>query len=44
VNRGQACSNALRINGSARILADADYFDATTVQGKRPILAQLKEY
>jgi uncharacterized protein len=29
----------LRINGNARILADADYFDAMTVQGKRPILA-----
>ena len=31
--------DTLRINGSARILADADYFDAMTVQGKRPILA-----
>jgi predicted pyridoxine 5'-phosphate oxidase superfamily flavin-nucleotide-binding protein len=29
----------LRINGTARILADADYFDAMTVEGKRPILA-----
>jgi uncharacterized protein len=29
----------LRINGAARILADADYFDAMTVQDKRPILA-----
>ena len=28
----------LRINGTARILADADYFDAVSVQGKRPIL------
>ena len=31
--------DTLRINGRARILADADYFDAMTVQGKRPILA-----
>jgi PPOX class probable FMN-dependent enzyme len=31
--------DTLRINGSARILADADYFDAMAVQGKRPILA-----
>lgn len=31
--------DTLRINGSARVLADADYFDAMTVQGKRPILA-----
>lgn len=31
--------DTLRINGSARIFADADYFDAMTVQGKRPILA-----
>ncbi|MGP4055620.1 MSMEG_1061 family FMN-dependent PPOX-type flavoprotein [Mycobacterium sp. 4D054] len=31
--------DTLRINGSARILADADYFDAMTVRGKRPILA-----
>ena len=29
----------MRINGTARILADADYFDAMTVQDKRPILA-----
>ena len=29
----------LRINGRARILSDADYFDAMAVQGKRPILA-----
>jgi uncharacterized protein len=29
----------LRINGTARILVDADYFDAMTVEGKRPILA-----
>jgi predicted pyridoxine 5'-phosphate oxidase superfamily flavin-nucleotide-binding protein len=29
----------LRINGSARILADADYFDALTVKGRRPLLA-----
>ncbi|UXA18701.1 pyridoxamine 5'-phosphate oxidase family protein [Mycobacterium sp. SMC-4] len=31
--------DTLRINGSARVLADADYFDAMTVRGKRPILA-----
>jgi hypothetical protein len=31
--------DTLRINGRARILADADYFDAMTVQGKRPLLA-----
>jgi uncharacterized protein len=31
--------DTLRINGTARILADADYFDALAVQGKRPILA-----
>ncbi len=31
--------DTLRVNGTARILADADYFDAMTVAGKRPILA-----
>lgn len=31
--------DTLRINGRARILADADYFDAMTVQGRRPTLA-----
>jgi PPOX class probable FMN-dependent enzyme len=31
--------DTLRINGTARILVDADYFDAMTVAGKRPILA-----
>ena len=31
--------DTLRINGTARILADADYFDEMAVQGKRPILA-----
>src|SRR5690242_16560553 len=31
--------DTLRINGSARILSDADYFDAMVVDGKRPILA-----
>jgi PPOX class probable FMN-dependent enzyme len=31
--------DTLRINGTARILADADYFDAMAVRGKRPILA-----
>jgi uncharacterized protein len=31
--------DTLRINGRARILADADYFDAMSVNGKRPVLA-----
>ena len=31
--------DTLRINGTARVLADAEYFDAMTVVGKRPILA-----
>ncbi|CAA0110426.1 Uncharacterised protein [Mycolicibacterium vanbaalenii] len=31
--------DTLRINGSARIFADADYFDTMAVRGKRPILA-----
>jgi uncharacterized protein len=31
--------DTLRINGTARILADADYFDAMVVKNKRPILA-----
>ena len=31
--------DTLRINGTARILADADYFAAMIVKGKRPILA-----
>jgi hypothetical protein len=31
--------DTLRINGAARVLADADYFDAMAVRGKRPILA-----
>ena len=31
--------DTLRINGRATVLRDADYFDAMTVQGKRPILA-----
>ncbi|GAB3234998.1 pyridoxamine 5'-phosphate oxidase family protein [Mycolicibacterium hippocampi] len=31
--------DTLRINGTARIFADADYFDAMAVRGKRPILA-----
>jgi PPOX class probable FMN-dependent enzyme len=31
--------DTLRINGSATIVADADYFDAMIVDGKRPILA-----
>jgi uncharacterized protein len=31
--------DTLRINGTARILTDADYFDDMAVKGKRPILA-----
>lgn len=31
--------DTLRINGTARILSDADYFDTMAVNGKRPILA-----
>jgi uncharacterized protein len=31
--------DTLRVNGRGRILADADYFDDMTVQGRRPILA-----
>jgi PPOX class probable FMN-dependent enzyme len=31
--------DTLRINGRARILSDADYFDELAVKGKRPILA-----
>ncbi|MGY4654041.1 MSMEG_1061 family FMN-dependent PPOX-type flavoprotein [Mycobacterium sp. URHB0021] len=31
--------DTLRINGSARIVADADYFDALEVERNRPILA-----
>ncbi|MGY4708193.1 pyridoxamine 5'-phosphate oxidase family protein [Mycolicibacterium sp. CBM1] len=31
--------DTLRINGRARILADADYFDTMVVAGKRPLLA-----
>ena len=31
--------DTLRINGTARILADGDYFDDMAVAGKRPILA-----
>ncbi|MEE6163868.1 MULTISPECIES: pyridoxamine 5'-phosphate oxidase family protein [unclassified Mycolicibacterium] len=31
--------DTLRINGTAKILSDADYFDALMVDGKRPILA-----
>jgi PPOX class probable FMN-dependent enzyme len=30
--------DTLRINGTARILSDADYFDVLAVKGKRPIL------
>lgn len=31
--------DTLRINGTARVIADSDYFDAMAVQGKRPLLA-----
>lgn len=31
--------DTLRINGRGRVMADADYFDVMTVQGKRPVLA-----
>lgn len=31
--------DTLRINGTARILSDAEYFEAMVVGGKRPILA-----
>ncbi|MGV9797502.1 pyridoxamine 5'-phosphate oxidase family protein [Mycobacterium sp. NPDC003449] len=31
--------DTLRVNGTARILSDADYFDDMAVDGKRPILA-----
>lgn len=31
--------DTLRVNGSARVLADAEYFDTMAVKGKRPILA-----
>ncbi len=31
--------DTLRINGTARILSEAEYFDAMVVDGKRPILA-----
>jgi uncharacterized protein len=31
--------DTVRINGQARILSDADYFDDLAVKGKRPILA-----
>lgn len=31
--------DTLRINGRARVLSHADYFDALAVRGKRPILA-----
>jgi PPOX class probable FMN-dependent enzyme len=31
--------DTLRINGTARVMADADYFDALVVDGNRPILA-----
>jgi len=31
--------DTLRVNGRARILADAEYFDTMAVRGRRPILA-----
>jgi predicted pyridoxine 5'-phosphate oxidase superfamily flavin-nucleotide-binding protein len=33
------CGDTLRINGSARVLADAGYFEVMAVQDTRPILA-----
>ncbi|WP_210652034.1 pyridoxamine 5'-phosphate oxidase family protein [Nocardioides sp. SYSU D00065] len=35
--------DTLRINGRARLLSDAPFFDAMAVRGKRPILALLVE-
>ncbi|ANY06837.1 pyridoxamine 5'-phosphate oxidase family protein [Pseudonocardia sp. HH130630-07] len=32
-------SDTLRINGRARLVRDADYFDALAVRGRRPLLA-----
>lgn len=31
--------DTLRINGTAKVIADGDYFDVMTIKGKRPILA-----
>lgn len=31
--------DTLRINGTGRVLADADYFDTMSIAGRRPILA-----
>ncbi|MFV1362419.1 pyridoxamine 5'-phosphate oxidase family protein [Mycolicibacterium elephantis] len=31
--------DTLRVNGTARILSDADYFDALAIKGRRPLLA-----
>jgi PPOX class probable FMN-dependent enzyme len=36
-------SDTLRINGRARLVADAPYFDAMVVKGHRPILALVVE-
>ena len=35
--------DTLRINGRARLLSDADFFDAMAVKGKRPVLALVVE-
>lgn len=32
-------THTLRVNGAARIVADADYFDTMAVYGRRPVLA-----
>jgi len=36
-------SDTLRINGRARLLSDADFFDAMAVRGKRPAMALVVE-
>jgi PPOX class probable FMN-dependent enzyme len=35
--------DTLRINGRARLVRDADFFDAMTVKGHRPVLAMIVE-
>jgi uncharacterized protein len=35
--------DTLRINGRARMVRDADFFDAMTVKGHRPVLAMIVE-
>lgn len=36
-------SDTLRINGRARLVSDADFFDAMSVREKRPVLAMVVE-